>query len=121
MDEQYRIASALLDGAPNRLWLGIKGFRNREISIGCFEIILGNAPYSDYAPLVLMNIARGHQYLGNIDEAIDALDRLVNNYPQSVVAPDASLAWQSCTRRLSRALHTTRPRQSRPSPTTRIS
>ena len=91
IEDQYRIASALLDGARNRLWLGIKGFKNREISVGCFEIILGNAPYSDYAPLVLMNIARGHQYLGNTDEAIDALDRLVNNYPQSVVAPDAYL------------------------------
>jgi len=91
IEEQYRIASALLDGARNRLWLGIRGFTNREISVGCFEIILGNAPYSDYAPLVLMNIARGHQYLGNTDEAIDALDRLINNYPQSVIAPDAYL------------------------------
>ena len=91
IEEQYRIASALLDGARNRLWMGIPGFANREIGIGCSEIILGNAPYSDYAPLVLMNVARGHQYLGNTDAAIDALDRLINNYPQSVVCPDAYL------------------------------
>ncbi|MGD1032472.1 MAG: tetratricopeptide repeat protein [Opitutaceae bacterium] len=91
IEDQYRIASAMLDGARNRIWFGIPGFPSRELSIGCFEIILGNAPYSDYAPLVLMNIARGHQYLGNTDEAIDALDRLVNNYPQSVICPDAYL------------------------------
>ena len=88
---QYRIASALLDGARNRLWLGIPGFTSREAGVGCMEIIVENAPYSDYAPLVLMNVARGHQYLGNTDEAIDALDRLVNNYPQSVLCPDAYL------------------------------
>jgi outer membrane protein assembly factor BamD len=88
---QYRIASALLDGERNRILFGIPAFPSRELSIGCFEIILGNAPYSDYAPLILMNIARGHQYLGNTDAAIDALDRLVNNYPDSVLCPDAYL------------------------------
>jgi outer membrane protein assembly factor BamD len=89
--EQYRIASALLDGARNRTWGWLPGFRNREKAIEYFEIILVTAPYSDYAPLALMNIARGHQKLRNTEEAIDALDRMVNNYPQSLLAPDAYL------------------------------
>ena len=38
-----------------------------------------------------MNIARGHQKLGNTENAIDALDRMVNNYGQSLLAPDAYL------------------------------
>jgi outer membrane protein assembly factor BamD len=38
-----------------------------------------------------MNIARGHQKLNQIEDAIDALDRMVNNYPQSLLAPDAYL------------------------------
>lgn len=89
--EQYRIASALLDGARGRfLWI-FPGFTNREKALEEFEIILLNAPYSEYAPLALMNIARGHQKLKNTEEAIDALDRLINNYPQSVLAPDAYL------------------------------
>ena len=89
--EQYRIASALLDGARGRfLWI-FPGFTNREKSIEYFEVILFNAPYSDYAPLALMNIARAHQRFGNTDFAIDALDRLINNYPQSVLTPDAYL------------------------------
>lgn len=89
--EQYRIASALLDGARGRI-LGIfPGFRNREKALEEFEIILLNAPYSEYAPLALMNIARGHQRLKNTEEAIDALDRMINNYPQSLLAPDAYL------------------------------
>jgi outer membrane protein assembly factor BamD len=91
IEEQYRIASALLDGARNRIWGLVPGFTDRERAIGYFENILADAPYGDYAPLALMDIARGHQFLGNTEEAIDALDRLVNNYPQSVLAPDAYL------------------------------
>ena len=38
-----------------------------------------------------MNIARGHQKLGNEPDAIDALDRMINSYSQSLLAPDAYL------------------------------
>jgi outer membrane protein assembly factor BamD len=90
--EQYRIASALLDGARGRmLWGLLPGFKQRDKALEFFETILANAPYSDYAPLSLMNIARGHQKLGNTENAIDALDRMVNNYGQSLLAPDAYL------------------------------
>ncbi len=89
--EQYRIASAMLDGARNRIWGIIPGFANREKAVEYFEILLLTAPYSDYAPLALMNIARAHQKLGNDEEAIDALDRMINTYPQSLLTPDAYL------------------------------
>jgi len=90
--EQYRIASAMLDGARGRmLWGLLPGFVQRDKAIQYFESILANAPYSDYAPLSLMNIARGHQRLNQIPEAIHALDRMINSYPQSLLAPDAYL------------------------------
>jgi len=90
--EQYRIASALLDGARGRmLWGTLPGFTQRDKALEFFETILMNAPYSDYAPLSLMNIARGHQKLGNIENAVDALDRMINSYGQSLLAPDAYL------------------------------
>ncbi len=90
--EQYRIASALLDGARGRMFFGLlPGFVSREKAVEYFETILANAPYSDYAPLSLMNIARGHQKLKQTEDAMDALDRMINNYPQSLLAPDAYL------------------------------
>jgi outer membrane protein assembly factor BamD len=90
--EQYRIASALLDGARGRmLWGMLPGFKQRDKAIEYFETILINAPYSDYAPLSLMNVARGHQKLGNVENAIDALDRMINTYSQTLLAPDAYL------------------------------
>ena len=69
----------------------IPGFQSRERALGYFEVILSNAPYSDYAPLALMNIANGHQKFDNIPEAINALDRMINFYPQSLLTPDAYL------------------------------
>jgi outer membrane protein assembly factor BamD len=90
--EQYRIASALLDGARNRiLWGLVPGLVAKERALGYFEIIIQNAPYSDYAPLALMSIATGHQKFGNDEDAIDALDRMINNYPQSLLTADAYL------------------------------
>lgn len=89
--EEYRIASALLDGARNRYWGWLPGFTNRTRAIDYFEIIVQSAPYSDYAPLALMNKARGHLKMRETEEAIDALDRMINLYPQSLLAPDAYL------------------------------
>lgn len=90
--EEYRIASALLDGARSRiLWGTVPGLKNRGKAIEYFEAILSFAPYSDYAPLALMNVARGHLKQGDTEDAIDALDRMINNYPQSLLAPDAYL------------------------------
>jgi outer membrane protein assembly factor BamD len=90
--EQYRIAAALLDGARGRmLWGLLPGFTQRDKAIEYFETILANAPYSDYAPIALMNVARGHQKLGNTPEAVDALDRMINTYSQTLLAPDAYL------------------------------
>jgi outer membrane protein assembly factor BamD len=89
--EEYRIASALLDGARNRIWGLIPSFTNRTRAIEYFEVIIRDAPYSDYAPLALMNKARGHLKERDTEEAIDALDRMINTYPQSLLAPDAYL------------------------------
>jgi outer membrane protein assembly factor BamD len=89
--EQYRISSLLLDGARPRVWGWFPGFRNRERAVEYFERIIANAPYSDYAPLSLMNVARGQRMIGGTEEAIDALDRMINTYPRSVLTPDAYL------------------------------
>jgi len=89
--KQYHIASIMLDGGRGRV-LGIfPGFTNREKALGYMEILLFEAPYSDYAPLALMSVANGHRYFKNAEEEIDALDRMINTYPQSVLSPEAYL------------------------------
>ncbi len=89
--EQYRIASDLSEGKRNKFVTWLPGFRNRERAVEYFETIVMTAPYSDYAPLALMNAARGYKRMNEVPAAIDALDRMINLYPKNVLTPDAYL------------------------------
>lgn len=89
--EQYRIAADLFAGKRVRLWGWLPGFKNRERALEYFETIVRTAPFSDYAPLSLMNASRGYKQSGETEAAIDALDRMINTYPRSVLTPDAYL------------------------------
>lgn len=91
IEYQFRIALAQAEGDGVRLFWVIPS-RAYNRAIGYFEIVINNAPYSDLAPLALMNVALIHQYKSNTAEAIDALDRLINSYPQSLLADDAYLS-----------------------------
>ena len=89
--EQYRIANQLFEGKRSRIWGIFPGFRNREKALEYFETIVRTAPYSDYAPLSLINASRGYKQIGESEAAIDALDRMINTYPRNVLTPDAYL------------------------------
>ncbi len=91
LSAQYRIAEKLSDGVRPRYWGVIPGFRQREKGIEFFERVVFSAPYSDYAPLSLMNAAAGYTRASDRDSAIDALDRMINNYPDSFLTSDAYL------------------------------
>lgn len=86
----YRIALANAEGDHIKFaW--IIPFRAYDRAANYFENVVTLAPYSDLAPLALMNVALIRQYKGDIPEAIDALDRLINLYPESLLADDAYL------------------------------
>ncbi|MFT5836840.1 MAG: outer membrane protein assembly factor BamD [Candidatus Azotimanducaceae bacterium] len=86
---QFECATALMEGARGRILWVIPGFKQYAEANYQFEQIVRNAPYSDYAPLALMNIAIVSELEEQPKEAIDALDRLINYYPQSMLASDA--------------------------------
>lgn len=86
---QFDCATALMEGARGRLLWIIPGFKQYGKAVDQFEKIVKNAPYSDYAPLALMNIALVAEMQNKPEIAIDALDRLINYYPQNMLAPDA--------------------------------
>lgn len=90
LNYQYSIALRAAEGDGTRMLL-VFPYRAHNQAVGYFEMVIRNAPYSDLAPLALMNVALIHQYKNNTVQAIDALDRLINNYPTSLLASDAYL------------------------------
>ncbi len=86
---QFECATALMEGARGRIFGVLPAFKQLPEAISQFERIAANAPYGQYAPLSLMNIAFIAEERKESEIAIDALDRLINNYPQSNLAPDA--------------------------------
>lgn len=86
---QFDCATALMDGARGKIFWVLPGFRQYGAAVSQFEQILENAPYSDLAPFALMNVALLSEKMNQPENAIDALDRLINYYPQSTLAPDA--------------------------------
>lgn len=88
---QYRIADDLADGERPYYWGIIPGFRDYEAAMDYYNKIVENGPYTEYAPLALMRLAGLARERDKPEEAIDALDRLVNYYPDSFLASDAYL------------------------------
>jgi outer membrane protein assembly factor BamD len=86
---QFDCGTALMEGARGRILWIIPGFKQPDQATRQFEQIVRNAPYSDFAPLALMNIAITSGQRRRPEDAIDALDRLINYYPHSMLAPDA--------------------------------
>ncbi len=101
ISKEYTIAYDLVKGRVKRKFLGLIDWgTNRERGVGFFEKLVFNAPYSDYAPLALMNIAEAYVDMGSLDPAIFTLDRLITNYPNSIVTPDAYLRMGQVQERL---------------------
>ncbi len=90
LTEQFEIASALMANKTSR-YFGVIPYRNYSQAVRYFEVIASGAPYSEYAPLALMNNALIHGKLGRTLERIMTLNRLIEMYPKSMLAPDAYL------------------------------
>jgi len=91
VEYQFKIALACADGIGIRFLFVIPS-RAYNRAVEYFEIVIRNAPYSEFAPLALMNVALIRQYQNETVLAIDALDRLINAYPNSLLADDAYLS-----------------------------
>ncbi len=87
--EMYKIAVRRQESYRQKIFGVFPGFLNLDRAIRYFERIVSIAPYSDYAPLSLMNIAQIWSKRKNDTMAIYSLDRLITHYPKSFLTPDA--------------------------------
>ncbi len=88
---QFSIAYAIQNGERPYLWGWMPWFKDELNAIDIYESVVKNYPYSEYAQMSLMNISLVAERNGKSEVAIDALDRLISTYPQSVFVPDAYL------------------------------
>jgi len=91
LGEMYKIAVARLETHRDKILWVIPGFKNTDRAVQYFERVVAIAPYSDYAPLSLMNVAKAWSDKNSDSMTIYALDRLVTNYPNSFLTSDAYL------------------------------
>ncbi|OUW19371.1 MAG: hypothetical protein CBD18_00985 [Opitutales bacterium TMED158] len=87
--EMYKIAVRRQENFRTKIFGVFPGFLNYDRAVKYFERIVVIAPYSDYAPLSLMNVAQIWGKRKNDTLAIYSLDRLITNYPRSFLTPDA--------------------------------
>jgi outer membrane protein assembly factor BamD len=88
---QYELASTLMGGARGKVFWVLPGFKNFDKAKEFMQRVYDNGPYSKTAPLALMNLAKIAQQQNDNDAAIDALDLLVNNHSESLLAAQAHL------------------------------
>lgn len=86
---QFNLATRIMEGDREKMWGVIPMLRYYTRAIQFFQVIARNAPYSDYAPLSLMNIALVAKDLDKEAVAIDALDQLINFYPGHELSGEA--------------------------------
>ncbi|MGF1482999.1 MAG: tetratricopeptide repeat protein [Opitutales bacterium] len=91
IEGQYAIAERMARGERPRLWGAIPGFRNYSDALNYYERVVNNAPYGEIAPRALLEQARLAKRQDEDAITIDALDRIINLYPESAEAPDAYL------------------------------
>jgi outer membrane protein assembly factor BamD len=92
VDLEFQTAKALMDGKRSYLFWGtVPGFRDRTAAIEYFRKIIERVPYGDCAPEALMNIAKLGTRAGDATVAVEALERLVDEYGNSPIAPDGLL------------------------------
>lgn len=91
LHEQFELASLLKSGSRPYYFGIIPGFRDRVSAIEYYENIVRTAPYNELAPLALVNIAELYLRDKRPADAIDALDRLIDGYPNSEYTPRAYL------------------------------
>jgi outer membrane protein assembly factor BamD len=89
--EQFDLAILLKGGARPYYFGVIPGFKDYISAVEFYESIIKHAPYSDLAPLALVNLSELALAEKKTAEAIDALDRLIDGYPDSEYVPYAYL------------------------------
>lgn len=92
LSEEFEVACTLMERYQQRKsWKWLDFFRDSTPAIDCFKHIVDASPRSENAPQALYYIAQLEFENNEKVEAIEALDRIIAEYPTSKWLPDAYL------------------------------
>jgi len=66
-------------------------YKDRTKAIMAYEGLVSVAPYSDYAPIALTRVAMLHRKMRELAAAVDTVDRIINDYPNSMESANATM------------------------------
>ncbi|MDR0535103.1 MAG: tetratricopeptide repeat protein [Puniceicoccales bacterium] len=89
---QYQIALAAKTGHRPYLWGVIPWFTDPVAAVGWFEKVSRTAPFGALAAQAIFDKGTLALERGQTDEALDAFDRVIWDYPHSPLVPEAWLA-----------------------------
>ncbi|MDR2377592.1 MAG: outer membrane protein assembly factor BamD [Puniceicoccales bacterium] len=87
----FQIAAQLQSGQRPHYFGLIPGFRDPKSAIDFYQNVVQRAPSSPWSAQALLCIAQIEREQKRPHKAIEALDRLMDRYPQSALAPEAYL------------------------------
>jgi outer membrane protein assembly factor BamD len=88
LGEQYRIANLYLAGEPQRVWKIPVG-PSMDRTVEMYEQIIKNAPFGTYAAQSEFKIGLAREQQRRYTDAIDAYQKVLDDYPTSAVASNA--------------------------------
>jgi outer membrane protein assembly factor BamD len=88
VESMYTIANRFLGGEKQKL-LGLPTLPSMERAQKMSEAIVKSAPFSKYAALSQFNIGLAMERQGQIPQAVEAYQQVIERYPTSDVADDA--------------------------------
>lgn len=91
VEHGFNVAKSLQSGTRPRYFGFIPGLKDYTSAVKNYELVVKYAPYSRFAPQALFEIAKLHQRERHYEQAIDALERVIDLYPDSVEVSDAYL------------------------------
>lgn len=87
--QQFNIATFMMEGGRPHYFGVVPGMRDYRSTIRYFETVADNAPSHQYAPMALLNMGILANANCDAELAINAYDRLINEYPESNLIPTA--------------------------------
>ena len=88
IEREYNIANIFQSRMEPKL-MDLELSLSTEKSIEIYGKIVENSPFSEYADKSLYQMGENYRRLGKYNEAIDAYNRILNDYPQSALLADA--------------------------------